>query len=897
MIRWSPATRRMARAGRRDETPRDAHKQPDLAVARQAIGTFFAVQAQRWADGQSEADPIRTRLMDAVRLSFSSSDWTPTDPDVEGARAAMVTDWEHKQEDVVSDWLVPLWATTRGVLFAFSSLLEAAALRMHWHVRAGKEAGWYLAHKAPDFGPMSVPLYLRGWGALRDELGRTDWTSYRKAVEHAASVRSSAPLALRCALSYAFPTEHRWAVEDAQACVTTEKFPGFGARLLPIDDADLSVQLARSCPTWALEREHLYTLVDALGESAVGPLEVLLDRCVSEGASSRGTVARALSLIETDTAASVLARYSEDPEVQRALEEDVAESPLSDDVLEEIRQQVVQGFDNREVMFDWILGNHPRQLGMDQQEYEVLLGLAINDAFAAKAKEMQTWPSLTDCDRLRVAFDALDKQGIVALENPGLTQTDCTPYAASIAVVRDELAGDGAAHGYCFFTWNDMARAIDGDGLSLAYGTFKEESPEPEPATPARCPICDGRGWIPPTDPTQFPTPCSCRNTQAIATAAPTAPPTLGQKVGAAVLQACLDAGLEAEWTGQPEDFVELPKFRWQRRLVVTHESDIRDFLDSWELEIRAGYTATNELLEALEVRAADWFETFSDFGPELRERLRAHTERFIQEEQLRESEWTEPTVNDRITGAFDELNGQGVLACECLGLTIQDGWGYGSLRASLEHRGVAFFHHEDVIDAVGGLGLLVAFGAIGVDAGEDDVATSALGRQIASALERNGVRCSWSGTISERIRVEPFDWRKRRWTVAPTYERVEVVPAVPKRPSLLSRILGGGAASPSKPDEIGSNVSALKSGAVVRAVRDENGFNVRRARQMRAAWKALGNKGDAQVGHVGIPHVFVRAGEFTSMAPQLASLNLREEKNEIVRRAARSKGPPEGTA
>jgi hypothetical protein len=65
----------------------------------------------------------------------------------------------------------------------------------------------------------------------------------------------------------------------------------------------------------------------------------------------------------------------------------------------------------------------------------------------------------------------------------------------------------------------------------------------------------------------------------------------------------------------------------------------------------------------------------------------------------------------------------------------------------------------------------------------------------------------------------------------------------------------------------------------------------------MRAAWKALGNKGAAQVGHVGIPHVFVRAGELTSMAPQLAGLNLREEKAEAFRRGACSNGPPEGTA
>jgi hypothetical protein len=65
----------------------------------------------------------------------------------------------------------------------------------------------------------------------------------------------------------------------------------------------------------------------------------------------------------------------------------------------------------------------------------------------------------------------------------------------------------------------------------------------------------------------------------------------------------------------------------------------------------------------------------------------------------------------------------------------------------------------------------------------------------------------------------------------------------------------------------------------------------------MRAAWKTLGNKGAAQVGHVGIPHVFVRPGELTSMAPQLAGLNLREEKAEVFRRGARSNGPPEGTA
>jgi hypothetical protein len=53
---------------------------------------------------------------------------------------------------------------------------------------------------------------------------------------------------------------------------------------------------------------------------------------------------------------------------------------------------------------------------------------------------------------------------------------------------------------------------------------------------------------------------------------------------------------------------------------------------------------------------------------------------------------------------------------------------------------------------------------------------------------------------------------------------------------------------------------------------------------------KALGNSGDAHAGHLGIPHAFVRAGAYTTMAPHLAILNLREEMAEIFRRGAAAK-------
>lgn len=570
---------------------------------------------------------------------------------------------------------------------------------------------------------------------------------------------------------------------------------------------------------------------------------------------------------------------------------------LADYIVEEIHFCVVQGMNNRESVFEWILGNYPQQLGITKEEYgaedldpatDATLRDAIDHAFAVREREMETWPERTDCDRLRAAFDALGEQGIVTLENPGLTQDDSFPAAADLAIVRDEVREDGV-HGYCFFTWNDMARAIDGEGLSLAYGTFKEEPSRPAPPPPPTCPLCEGRGWIAPSDPRQFPTPCSCRKPP-LEVPAEAPAPTLGQKVGAVVLQACRDAGLRAEWDGAETSFVELPHFCWQRRLVRSQESDVRDFLESWELEIRAGYTPAND--ETLEERARDWFEKFSDFGPALRSQLRAHTVRLLDEEKRREASWSEATINDRITGAFAELHARGVLARECLGLTIQDGWGYAGCEAESDGRGVVFFHQEDVIDGVQGNGLLLAFGALRVEAGEDDAASGALAREILSVLTEHGVPASWSGSVSERIRIAPFEWRKRRWTAAPAYERHKPTSEPPKPPSLLSRIFGGAgtaktATSEQRADEV---VSARRAGIVVQALRDESGFNLPRSRRLRAAWKALGNADDAHAAHLGIPHVFVRTGAHTSMIPQLAIANLRAEKTEIFLRGAKAK-------
>ena len=49
---------------------------------------------------------------------------------------------------------------------------------------------------------------------------------------------------------------------------------------------------------------------------------------------------------------------------------------------------------------------------------------AIDVEIARWEAEKQTWPTVTDCDRLDAAFAALNERGVIALQNAGYTQSD-----------------------------------------------------------------------------------------------------------------------------------------------------------------------------------------------------------------------------------------------------------------------------------------------------------------------------------------------------------------------------------------------------------------------------------------------------------------------------------------
>lgn len=558
---------------------------------------------------------------------------------------------------------------------------------------------------------------------------------------------------------------------------------------------------------------------------------------------------------------------------------------VSDDVLSTIESALVEGIYNVEEIF-WLA---LEEADAEDEAYEKELRAAVEMAFSRRLSEIATWNEPTDCDRLGDAFRALEQQGLVAMQDAGLDMEESAFRVAWLEDTRDELGGP-KVRGRCFFTANDRWRAMSGEGLSLAYwSTEKAPTETGATAEPEPCPRCGGRGWLPAATPQDFPRPCGCGGQKPVA--APAAP-TPVEKIGAEVAEACRQAGLTTTWDGQQASYITLPNFRWQRRLTLSTETDVRNFLGSWELEIRAGYfpfdSSIEFIIEILEARASEYFKGFADFGPRLRERLREHTEQLVVSERETEATWGEPTVLDRIRAAFEELTSGHILAQENLGLTIQDGWGYAGKKATSDHRGVVFFHREDVLDAVEGRPLLLAFGAIPTSDHDDLASSVEIANAALSVLKAHGVQCFWSGSVDDRIVVAPFSWQRRRWTKAPVHARATPSSAPSMRPSLIARLFGSKpSATTSSSVPTAGRRDAPEAAIVVTALRDENGFDLQRSRAMRAAWHALGETSAAQMSHLGFPHVFVPANLFTTVMPRLAVANLREERAKPFLRAA----------
>lgn len=84
----------------------------------------------------------------------------------------------------------------------------------------------------------------------------------------------------------------------------------------------------------------------------------------------------------------------------------------------------------------------------------------------AKLQEQAAWPPITDCDRLNAAFNALNRKGVIALQNAGYTMSEGYEDVGEALAALDR----SKIRGYCFYHGQDLARAVGGDGLILAFG-------------------------------------------------------------------------------------------------------------------------------------------------------------------------------------------------------------------------------------------------------------------------------------------------------------------------------------------------------------------------------------------------------------------------------------------
>lgn len=97
---------------------------------------------------------------------------------------------------------------------------------------------------------------------------------------------------------------------------------------------------------------------------------------------------------------------------------------------------------------------------------------ALRQALAEHRAAEETWPGLTDCDRLDAAFAVLEAEGIVARQN----FTCCGTCGASEIweEIEAEQEAGAVVQGYAFFHMQDTEAAVEGDGLYLNYGACAE---------------------------------------------------------------------------------------------------------------------------------------------------------------------------------------------------------------------------------------------------------------------------------------------------------------------------------------------------------------------------------------------------------------------------------------
>jgi hypothetical protein len=127
---------------------------------------------------------------------------------------------------------------------------------------------------------------------------------------------------------------------------------------------------------------------------------------------------------------------------------------------ERAQARVAEGFDSADEIAESLAEQFDENRA-DGVDIESWARRANDKAFEAHRRSQANWPAVTDCDRLDRAFSALKKERIIAQHN----FTCCQSCGHS--EIGEFLEG---ADGYTFYHQQDTESAVEGYGISLAYG-------------------------------------------------------------------------------------------------------------------------------------------------------------------------------------------------------------------------------------------------------------------------------------------------------------------------------------------------------------------------------------------------------------------------------------------
>lgn len=144
---------------------------------------------------------------------------------------------------------------------------------------------------------------------------------------------------------------------------------------------------------------------------------------------------------------------------------------------------------------------------------ENMLLAAIEPELEKKRLAEKDWPEITDVERLLWVFYKLTEEGICALHNTGYTISDGFDDVDQ----KVSHAPEGYFHGFCFYHGQDVAGAVKGRGLRLAYGALGGDSVK-------------------------------------------------SLSVGKSIVAMLEHAGFSVDWDGSVETRIFLPDIKWQKR-------------------------------------------------------------------------------------------------------------------------------------------------------------------------------------------------------------------------------------------------------------------------------------------------------------------------------------------